>query len=63
MKEIFEEINDILKQAGASLDDDVKAVIYLKDIIIVQNKKRRRLGNGEINKILAKEIIESAGGN
>lgn len=31
-KLIFEEINDILKQAGASLDDVVKAVIYLKDI-------------------------------
>lgn len=29
---VFEEINDILKQAGASLDDVVKAVIYLKDI-------------------------------
>lgn len=31
-KLIFEEINDILKQAGASLDDVVKAAIYLKDI-------------------------------
>lgn len=31
-KLVFEEINDILKQAGASLDDVVKAVIYLKDI-------------------------------
>lgn len=31
-KLIFEEINDILKQAEASLDDVVKAVIYLKDI-------------------------------
>ena len=29
---VFEEINDILKCAGASLDDVVKAVIYLKDI-------------------------------
>ncbi len=29
---VFEEINTILKQAGASLDDVVKAVIYLKDI-------------------------------
>ncbi len=29
---VFEEISDILKQAGASLDDVVKAVIYLKDI-------------------------------
>ena len=29
---IFEEINMILKQAGASVDDVVKAVIYLKDI-------------------------------
>lgn len=29
---VFEEINDILKQAGATLDDVVKAVIYLKDI-------------------------------
>lgn len=29
---VFEEINDILEQAGASLDDVVKAVIYLKDI-------------------------------
>lgn len=31
-KLIFEEINNILKQAGASLDDVVKAVIYLKEI-------------------------------
>lgn len=31
-KLIFEEISDILKQAGATLDDIVKAVIYLKDI-------------------------------
>lgn len=31
-KLIFQEINDILKQAGATLDDVVKAVIYLKDI-------------------------------
>jgi 2-iminobutanoate/2-iminopropanoate deaminase len=31
-KLVFEEINDILKQAGATLDDVVKAVIYLKDI-------------------------------
>ena len=29
---VFEEINMILKQAGASVDDVVKAVIYLKDI-------------------------------
>ena len=29
---IFQEIDMILKQAGASLDDVVKAVIYLKDI-------------------------------
>ena len=29
---IFEEINSILKEAGASLDDVIKAVIYLKDI-------------------------------
>lgn len=29
---VFEEINDILKQAGATLDNVVKAVIYLKDI-------------------------------
>ena len=29
---VFEEINAILKQAGATLDDVVKAVIYLKDI-------------------------------
>lgn len=31
-KLVFEEINHILKQAGATLDDVVKAVIYLKDI-------------------------------
>lgn len=31
-KLVFEEINDILQQAGANLDDVVKAVIYLKDI-------------------------------
>ena len=31
-KLIFQEISDILKQAGATLDDVVKAVIYLKDI-------------------------------
>lgn len=31
-KLVFQEINDILKQAGATLDDVVKAVIYLKDI-------------------------------
>ncbi len=31
-KLVFEEISDILKQAGATLDDVVKAVIYLKDI-------------------------------
>ena len=31
-KLVFEEINDILKQAGATLDNVVKAVIYLKDI-------------------------------
>lgn len=31
-KLVFEEINDILKPAGATLDDVVKAVIYLKDI-------------------------------
>ena len=31
-KLVFEEINDILKQAGATLDDVVKVVIYLKDI-------------------------------
>ena len=31
-KLVFEEINGILKQAGATLDDVVKAVIYLKDI-------------------------------
>ena len=29
---VFEEINMILNQAGASVDDVVKAVIYLKDI-------------------------------
>lgn len=29
---VFAEISDILKQAGATLDDVVKAVIYLKDI-------------------------------
>ena len=29
---IFEEINSLLKEAGASLDDVVKAVIYLKNI-------------------------------
>lgn len=29
---VFEEINDILKCAGASIDNVVKAVIYLKDI-------------------------------
>ena len=29
---VFEEINDILKQAGATLDNVVKAVIYLKNI-------------------------------
>ena len=29
---VFEEINSILKEAGASLDDVIKAVIYLKDI-------------------------------
>lgn len=29
---VFEEIQMILKTAGASLDDVVKAVIYLKDI-------------------------------
>lgn len=31
-KLVFEEINNILKQAGATLDNVVKAVIYLKDI-------------------------------
>lgn len=31
-KLVFQEISDILKQAGATLDDIVKAVIYLKDI-------------------------------
>lgn len=31
-KLVFEEINDILKQAGATLDNVIKAVIYLKDI-------------------------------
>lgn len=31
-KLVFQEISDILKQAGATLDDVVKAVIYLKDI-------------------------------
>lgn len=31
-KLIFQEISDILKEAGATLDDVVKAVIYLKDI-------------------------------
>ncbi len=31
-KLVFEEIKDILKQAGATLDDVIKAVIYLKDI-------------------------------
>lgn len=31
-KLVFEEINTILKQAGATLDHVVKAVIYLKDI-------------------------------
>ena len=31
-KLIFEEINGLLKEAGASLDDVVKAVIYLKNI-------------------------------
>lgn len=29
---VFEEIKDILEEAGASIDDVVKAVIYLKDI-------------------------------
>ena len=29
---VFQEINMILNEAGASLDDVVKAVIYLKDI-------------------------------
>lgn len=29
---VFEEVNDILNTAGASLDNVVKAVIYLKDI-------------------------------
>lgn len=29
---VFEEIKDILKEAGASIDNVVKAVIYLKDI-------------------------------
>ena len=29
---VFQEIDMILKEAGASLDDVVKAVIYLKDI-------------------------------
>ncbi len=29
---VFQEISDILKEAGATLDDVVKAVIYLKDI-------------------------------
>lgn len=29
---VFEEINAILKQVGATLDNVVKAVIYLKDI-------------------------------
>lgn len=28
----MKEINDILKQAGASLDNVIKAVIYLKDM-------------------------------
>lgn len=31
-KLVFEEIGSILKEAGASLDDVVKVVIYLKDI-------------------------------
>ena len=31
-KLVFEEINAILSQAGATLDNVVKAVIYLKDI-------------------------------
>ena len=31
-KLVFEEINAILKRAGATLDDVVKAVIYLKDM-------------------------------
>lgn len=31
-KLVFQEISNLLKQAGASLDDVVKAVIYLKDI-------------------------------
>lgn len=31
-KLVFEEINNILKQAGATLNDVIKAVIYLKDI-------------------------------
>lgn len=31
-KLVFQEISDILKQAGTTLDDVVKAVIYLKDI-------------------------------
>ena len=31
-KLVFEEINTILKQAGATLDNVVKAVIYLKDM-------------------------------
>lgn len=29
---VFEEMKDILEEAGASIDDVVKAVIYLKDI-------------------------------
>ena len=29
---VFNEINDILKEAGATLDDVVKAVIYVKDM-------------------------------
>lgn len=28
----MKEVNDILKQAGASLDNVIKAVIYLKDM-------------------------------
>ncbi len=31
-EQVFEEINNILKQANASLDDVVKAVIYLTDM-------------------------------
>ena len=31
-KLVFEEIKSILEEAGASIDDVVKAVIYLKDI-------------------------------